>query len=298
MRARFALLVLLAFCPARWLTAQAPAADPELVQGVRQANEGDFEGAVVTLEAVARRLSGQPGHARDHAQACLHLGIAYLALDRADEAKLRFHDALTSDPQLFLSPQRFSPKVIGAFEEVRKAMPSVKAAKEPGKGKGPGKALLFAGLGGAAAAGVALAVGGGSETVGPVSFTDARFETPVIWCSNGSDNVPIEFSVFVNAANDGSAAVGLQLVSTVAIIEASPAIPSEVGFSSNRPSMASPPTIPAKGRITLRVASTILCDNTTEDSARFNEWSARITFTTSAGAFNVSTVDRMRINIP
>jgi hypothetical protein len=287
-----AVLVLMASLPGRSLLAQSPAPDQELVRGIGQVNEGDFETAVVTLEAVARRLTGQPDRSRDLAQASLHLGIAYLALNRVEEARARFRDALAGDPQMRLSPQRFSPKVINAFEEVRKAMPTP-ASRETGKGKGATKALLFVGLGGAAAA-----VGGGEGTVGPVAFTDARFETPVIWCPNGSDDVPIVFGVFVNASNEGSTAVGLNLVSTVAIIEDSPAIPGEVGFSSNRPSLATPPSIPAKGRITLRVESTIVCDNTAEDGGRFNEWSARITFTTSAGVFNVATVDRMRINIP
>jgi len=293
----FAALLALVALGSTMLPAQAQPSDAELVRGVRQVNEGDFEGALVTLEAVARRLAGQPDRARDHAQACLHLGIAYLALNRIDEAKARFRDALASEPRLLLSPQRFSPKVINAFEEVRKSMPA-QVQREPAKGKGATKALLFAGLGGAAAAGVAVAVGGGGETVGPVAFTDARFETPVIWCPNGSDNVPIVFGVFVNATNQGSTAIGLDLVSTVAIIEESPAIPDEVGFSSNRPSLATPPSIPAEGRITLRVESSILCGNTDEDSGRFNEWSARVTFTTAAGVFNVTTVDRMRINIP
>ena len=38
-------------------TLPGQAADPELAAGLRQVREGDFEGAVVTLDAVARRLA-------------------------------------------------------------------------------------------------------------------------------------------------------------------------------------------------------------------------------------------------
>ena len=44
------------------LLAQAP--DPELAAGVRQVSEGDFEGAVLTLDAAARRLAAEGGPAR------------------------------------------------------------------------------------------------------------------------------------------------------------------------------------------------------------------------------------------
>ena len=297
MPALLPVIVLLTFGAAPGLLAQSPAPDSELTQGLRQVNEGDFESGIVTLEAVRQRLTGQPDRSKELAQTCLHLGIAYLALDRGDEARTRFRDALVSDPQLRLTPQRFSPKVINAFEEVRRSLPAG-GSKEPAKGKGGKKALLFTGLGAAAAAGVAVAVTGGDETVGPAGFTDARFETLVVWCPNGSDNLPVDFGVFVNATNQGSTPVRLDLVSTVAIIEESPAIPGEVGISSIRPSMVTPPTIPAKSSLTIRVGSSIVCTNSSEDGGRFNEWSARVTFTTSAGVFTVATIDRMRINIP
>ena len=42
----------------------------------------------------------------------------------------------------------------------------------------------------------------------------------------------------------------------------------------------------------------LICNNGPGDPGRFNEWSGRVTFTTSAGVFTVETADRLRVNIP
>jgi hypothetical protein len=84
----------------------------------------------------------------------------------------------------------------------------------------------------------------------------------------------------------------------VAVIVASPAVPSEVGLASNRPAVAVPSTIPAGTDSTLRVDSTMLCGNGPEDAFRYNEWSVRLTLTTSAGVFTIEAADRLRVNIP
>ena len=50
--------------------------------------------------------------------------------------------------------------------------------------------------------------------------------------------------------------------------------------------------------MTLRVQTVLECGNGSGDEARFNEWRARVTLTTSNGAANVETVDTMRVNLP
>jgi hypothetical protein len=120
--------------------------DPGLAVGIRQVDEGDFEGAVATLGPVADRLSAKGG--RDAAQACLYLGIAELALDQGDAARARFREALGHEPSLRLGPDRFSPKVIAAFEdalrereaEARAAAPAVGAEA----GRPQGRTILLA----------------------------------------------------------------------------------------------------------------------------------------------------------
>jgi hypothetical protein len=49
---------------------------------------------------------------------------------------------------------------------------------------------------------------------------------------------------------------------------------------------------------TLRLQTTLRCSNGTGDEPRFSEWSGRVVLATAAGAVNLETVDRLRVNIP
>src|SRR6185295_19146611 len=100
---RFCAWVLGAAVVAGPLPLAAQSADPELVQGLRQVREGDFEGAVTTLESVVRRISSAPERSRDLVQACVSLGVAYVALDQRDLARTRFREALARDRGLKLT---------------------------------------------------------------------------------------------------------------------------------------------------------------------------------------------------
>jgi hypothetical protein len=274
----------------------APPAAPDLAGGIRQVEEGDFEGAVATLQAVAKALAAQPARRSERAQAELYLGIAHVALDQREPAKAAFRAALSDNKELRLSPDRFSPKVIGVFEEARKEAEAAAAAAAPAA-KGSRKPLLWVGLGAAAGTAAVIASRGGGEE-GAVTFSNARFATPVIRCENGSVNVELAFSVLVDADNPTSNSLAVDSVGTIAVITASPDLPSEVGFSSQRPSTTMPAGVAARTRATLRVTSTLLCGNSGGDPARSNTWLARLTFTTSAGVFNVETADRMRVDLP
>jgi hypothetical protein len=276
----------------------APAPEADLATGIRQVQEGDFEGAVTTLQGVTRKLAGQASRRQELAQAYLYLGIAHVALDQRDPAKAAFKAALAQNRELRLSPDRFSPKVIGVFEEARGEAASTSATASGGDGSG-GKPLLWIALGGAAAGAVVLAASGGDDPgVGPITVSNARFATPVITCPNGSQNVDLPFSVLVDVNNPTSNALAIDAVSTIGVITASPDLPSEVGFSSQRPSSVAPAGVAARTGATLRVTSTLLCGNSGGDPARSNTWLARLSFTTSAGVFNVETADRMRVDVP
>jgi hypothetical protein len=105
-------------------------------------------------------------------------------------------------------------------------------------------------------------------------------------------------TVLVEADNSGSEAVSLSSASLTLIIVTSPAVPSEVGFASSAPTTVTPSSVGARGNATLRVDSSLLCSNGSRDAARFNEWTGRVTLTTSAGVLSVETTDRLRVNIP
>jgi hypothetical protein len=284
----------------------SPAApqEPGLAAGIRQVDEGDFEGAVTTLEPVVDRLQSKGGH--DAAQACLYLGIAELALDQRDAARARFREALGHDPSLRLGPDRFSPKVISTFEEARRER---EAAARAAKAEGPadagsgkshaGRMVLVAGGAAAAGVGLALAAGGGEPTSssGVVTLTGARFGTPVLECPNGTDGVPLALAIDLNAENGTGRDAPISAVSAVLTIVASPALPSEVGFQSSHPATVVPATL-RPGTTALRVQTTLTCGNAGGDEYRFNDWRGRVTLTTPGGAHTIETVDTLRVNIP
>ncbi len=292
-RARFLVVSILTL--ALSVPGPVPAASgrEELARGIRQIAEGDFENAVLTLDGAVRALQ-DPAQVREVAQAYLHLGIAYVALGQNERARTAFKEALLRDKDLRLLPDRYSPKVITVFEEARQ---EVRAAQP--KGKGSRTALILLGAGGAAGAVVALAAGGsGPPPAGEVRFMNARFVTPVLVCPDGSQGLALPLAIDFDAANTTNAAVALNAVSSTLIIEASPAVPSEVGFASSRETMVMPGSVPALPSATLRATTELVCANGTGDAPRFNEWSGRLTLSTPVGVFTLTTADRLRVNIP
>jgi hypothetical protein len=285
----------------------AQATDPELAAGIRQVSEGDFEGAVVTLDAAARRMAADGNRKAELIQAYVHLGIALVALDQRSAARDRFGLALALDPQLTLGPDRHSPKVIGVFEEARRAAaaetaraaePKARPAK-PARGGGSSKAL-WVGLGVAAVAGgIVLATRGNDQgpPATPTRFTSARFGTPVLSCPNGADDLPLPLNILVDAEG-GSTATTVTSVSAVLIIEASPAFPGEVGFASHAPASVAPQSVPPAASVTLRIDTTLLCGNGVGDEERFSVWSGNLTLATSSGLVTLKTADLLRVNIP
>jgi hypothetical protein len=276
------------------------AADPDLSSGVRQVEEGDYEGALVTLEPVTRRLA--PSGGPDAVLAFLYLGIAHMALDQREPARLSFRQALDLDPGLELSPEQFSPKVRGALAEARRereeGIGGAGTSPPASKKGGSGRFVLLAAAGVAAGAGIAVAAGGESSSSSPgeVRFSGARFAPPAIECPDGAVDVPIPVGLEVDATNTGEP-VTLNAVSTTLIIVSSPAVPGEVGFASSAPTTSSPSVVPG-GMTTLRLQTTLQCSNGAGDEPRFNEWSGRITLATAAAAVTLETVDRLRVNIP
>ena len=281
----------------------AAAQIPGLAAGIRQVNEGDFEGALVTLGPVADRMASTGGP--EAAQACLFLGIAHLALDQTDAARARFREALGHEPSLRLGADRFSPKVMTAFEEARRereAAARVARAAEgttaQKKGSHAGRTVLIAGGAVAAAVGVALATGGSGPTPsgGDVTFLGARFGTPVFDCPNGTTGTPLAVAIDLSAQNSTGGDVTIGAVSAVLVIVTSPGVPGEVGFASHAPATVVPATL-RPGTTALRVQTTLTCANGEGDASRFNEWRGTVTLTAGAAQV-VETADTMRVNLP
>lgn len=169
--------ILVALCPPS-LGAQSQPGDPDVKKGIAQVDNGEYEEAILTLDAAARRLVGDPKRRGDLVQAYVYLGVAYMAKGHDTSAKNRFRDALALDKALSLSPEKFAPRVVEAFEKARdEAKREVANASAPAPApakKGGGKGLLWVGLGGTAVAGGALALAGG----GGKSPTPSASPTP------------------------------------------------------------------------------------------------------------------------
>jgi hypothetical protein len=159
-----------------------------LSTGITQAQEGEFESAVLTLDAVVRQVGSDPAHAKDLARAYTYLSVAYFGLGQHQIARAKIVEALKLDPATAFSDAEFPPKVLAFLEHAReeaKALlpapplarttpPEINSAPEPGatiaktpveappKNGGKGRKVAIAVIGGgAAAAGVAVALGGG-----------------------------------------------------------------------------------------------------------------------------------------
>lgn len=289
MRALLALLLAAAIGAPPYLPPQSTP-ERDVAEGIRQVKEGDFEGAVLTLDSAVRRLAGQPGSERLLVQAYLQLGVALVALDQREPARARFREALGLDPTLRLGAEAYSPKVIAVFEEARKEA-SARAPKAGSKNLG----LVLLGVG-VAAAGTALALRGGEEAVA-TGFSAARFGTRTVVCADASIEVPVDVSVLVEGSAGSKPVTVLSATMDLTVVS-SPDVPIEVGMVSRRPTTGiTPPSLVARSSVTLRVDSSLLCTNFAGGPARFQEWTARVTLTTSDGVFNLETSDRMRVEL-
>ena len=85
------------------ISAQRPEEQIEL--GVKQVEGGDFDAAVITLDAVARALAADGRRPRELTRAYTYLAIAYLGLSQEQTAKARFLEALKIQPELRLGPE-------------------------------------------------------------------------------------------------------------------------------------------------------------------------------------------------
>jgi hypothetical protein len=277
-------------------TAQETTASAEsgIATGVRQVEEGDFEGAVTTLEAAIARLRGDPQRLRLLVQADIQLAVAHTALDHTAQAVQALAEAITLDPNLRLPPDRYSPKVLRALETAREQ--AARRIAGPGGRKKRHTGLIVGGVALAAAGTVAVVTATGGTK--PPTFSGARFGTPAVTCENGSDNVHLPFTMLVEAANPSGDPVPITSATTVIRIEASPAFAGEIGFQSSQLTTVVPAAIPAKQSVTLQLSSFLICGNGEGDPGRFNEWSGRVTLTTPVGVFMIDAADRMRVNLP
>lgn len=156
---------------------QPAGVDPDIAKGIQLVEDGEYDAAIVVLDAATRRLAAAGGPSRALGEGFLYLGVAYLAKGHEITARARFREALGQVHDLRLSAEKFAPKVMEVFEAARQeaertrsgpaAVPSPSPAvgAPPKKAGGSGKTLLLAGAGVAvAAAALAASSGGGGSS--------------------------------------------------------------------------------------------------------------------------------------
>jgi hypothetical protein len=211
---------ILAFClvvgmalPQQFAIAQSSPADVDLATGIRQVREGDFDAALITLDGVVRRLSGQQGQAKELARAYTYLAIAYVGLAQQETAKAKLLEAWKADKHMTLSPKEFPPSIIEFFEQAKKeGEETAKAEAKPispvpspapspvgttekterkSAGGGGKTALIVVGVL-AAAGGIALAAKGGASSPAlptpPPCTPGSDFDFTIDFAFSGSFN--------------------------------------------------------------------------------------------------------------
>ena len=163
---------------------QSGPSDPEVLRGLRQVDEGEYDAAIVILDGAARRLGSDARQTTETAYAYLYLGIAYLGKGHEATARARFRAALDRARDLDLNPAKFAPRVIEVFEAAKResavspaaatGSPNPAPRVQKGRSRLP---LVLLGLGGAGAAAVAVASGGGSGGVADSGSADPRTVT-------------------------------------------------------------------------------------------------------------------------
>jgi tetratricopeptide (TPR) repeat protein len=157
-----------------------PIADPDVRRGIALVDEGEYDSAILALDAAVRRLAADKGHSTaDLAEAYFYLGVAYLGKGHETSAKARFREAVQQARDMSPSPEKFPPRVIELFEKAKEESRAEMAAAtstgtprsaETKKG-GSGKALLIVGGVAAVGGGAALALGGGGGGGGATPTT-------------------------------------------------------------------------------------------------------------------------------
>jgi hypothetical protein len=171
-----ALACVLALPPA--VPAQTSAvADPEVKKGIAQVDDGEYDAAILTLDAASRRLAAARGaNTTDLAEAYFYLGVAYLGKGHETSARARFREAVKQARDMSPSPEKFPPRVIELFEKAREeskaeapASPAPVAAAAPAAAPAPEKkgsgsrTLLIVGGVALVGGGAAVALGGGGD---------------------------------------------------------------------------------------------------------------------------------------
>src|SRR5262245_25518562 len=83
--------------------------------------EAKFKESIDLLAPLDEKLHSEDGRAHDKAGIKLQLALAYVALNDATQARSRFEELYSIDPDYALDMQQYPPKVVSLAEEAKAA---------------------------------------------------------------------------------------------------------------------------------------------------------------------------------
>ena len=180
MNVAFAVIVATSLAVAAVPVAAQEAGDLE--KGIRQVEAGEFEDAVITLDAAALRFAVEGRQPKELARAYTYLAAAYFQMGQQRAAKAKFLDALRADKDLRVDPERVPPKVVQFFQDVEREaksgagtapgpIPSPTTPATAGHGKSSKTVPILIGAGAVVAGVGVLAAASGQDSVSTPTTT-------------------------------------------------------------------------------------------------------------------------------
>lgn len=205
--------------PVAWAQ-QAASSGPSLDVGIRQVQEGEYDKAVLTLDAFVLRYGADETRGGDLWRAHLYLGVAYVGLDQPAAARERFKESFRCYrlqaqregrpvTEVQLGTFGFSPKITQLYAEATR---EVLEREKKGASKAP---IIVIGVVAAAGAGGALVLRSGGSGSAPAAVPDV---SPPTFSGNfrmpGPDTSPTNqptscLNHFLNVRRDGTLEVTL-----------------------------------------------------------------------------------------
>jgi len=197
-------------------------------KGIRQVEAGEFEEAVITLDAASLKLALEGDRPQELARAYAYLAIAYLQMGQERAARAKLLQALETDKGLRLDSKELPPKVVQFFQDTRREaasggatrpspQPSPTAPATPAKGKSSRAVPILIGAGAVAAGVVVLAAASGKDSVStppttvPAAITTLDQLSAAVTSAQRSTNITCTQDVIavVTLTNRGPANVGI-----------------------------------------------------------------------------------------
>lgn len=163
------------------LLAGPSAYEPQVRDGIRQVDEGDLSGAVITLTNALSRLDTAQASERERALGYVYLGMAQLGLGQNDPARASLRQAWGLNQGARLDAKLFPPRVVRLYDEVGAEM------RARTRGTKSTRTLAIIGTAAGVGLGAVAVAAGGSPSATPPATTPAAPQPVSVRLFNNDD---------------------------------------------------------------------------------------------------------------